>query len=111
MKWTEFIFERNIQAKVCKNPFMSANDFESNCFTSLGQDIAELGMKLFPKEGSVPTVCGKTVNKRNVSIYNINILCNSLDVKYKLTFNVTCKVIGIICCIVNIKFIKFVECL
>lgn len=62
--------------KACRA--MCANHLASDCFSHLRQHNAGLAMKLFLKEGSVPTVLGKTADERNL---------NRVIMLYVLTFS------------------------
>lgn len=67
-EWIEFIFDGIVPATVSKNLFVCANHFLSDFFTSLDHYKAGLATKLFLKVRSIPAVCGKTADQRNLSI-------------------------------------------
>ncbi|XP_066529736.1 uncharacterized protein [Hoplias malabaricus] len=59
-EWMKFIFKGTIPDKLSKNLYVCTNHFVSDCFTNLGQYNTGLATKLFLKEGSIPTIRGKT---------------------------------------------------
>ncbi|XP_061622218.1 uncharacterized protein LOC133474470 isoform X1 [Phyllopteryx taeniolatus] len=62
-KWIHFIYNGNIPASVSKNLVVCANHFASDCFSNLGQYKAGLAMRLYVKDGSIPTVRGKDTDE------------------------------------------------
>ncbi|XP_019722972.1 uncharacterized protein LOC109514372 isoform X2 [Hippocampus comes] len=62
-KWIHFIYNGNIPSSVSKNLVVCANHFASDCFSNLGQYKAGLAMRLFIKDGSIPSVRGKDTDE------------------------------------------------
>ncbi|XP_051919950.1 uncharacterized protein LOC127599766 [Hippocampus zosterae] len=66
-KWIHFIYNGNIPSSVSKNLVVCANHFASVCFSNLGQYKAGLAMRLFIKDGSIPSVRGKDTDEESAT--------------------------------------------
>nr|XP_055059811.1 uncharacterized protein LOC129443335 [Misgurnus anguillicaudatus] len=66
-EWLLFIFDGHVPATVGKNLVVCANHFKTDCFENLGQYTAGFAIKLRLKEGSVPTVRGKSQDETHAS--------------------------------------------